>query len=88
MGSCPPPPPGKKSPFIGNPCVSEKIIPGSGWAVILCQQDKHSDFALRLYTISNRTCQGCNSRIALVFLPKLLARNKKRFVSISVEIFL
>ena len=33
------------------------------------------------------TCRGCNSRIVLVFIPKLLAQNKKRFVSISVEWF-
>ena len=79
---------GKKSPFNGNACISEKIILVSGWAVIMSTRQAFRFRCLAIcYFKPLQTCRRFNSRIALVFIPKLLARSK-RFVSISVEIFL
>ena len=44
----------KKTPYIGNARVLERYHPGKRpGCMLLCQQNKHSDFALRLYNISN-----------------------------------
>ena len=79
----------KKSPVVGNACVSEKNHPVKqpGCYYVNKTSIQISLFGYTLFqTLS--TCRGCNSRIVLVFIPKLLAQNKKRFVSISVEMFL
>ena len=78
----------KWSPFIGNACVSEKIALVSSRAVIMPTRQAfrfHSSAAH--YFKPYKHHPKCNWRVALVFIPKLLARNK-RFVSISVEMFL
>ena len=78
----------KKSPFIGNACVSEKIIRVSGWAVITSTRQAFRFRSLAIcYFKSYKQVVDVIQMIALVFIPKL-ARNKKGFISISVEIFL